>query len=66
MRTKGSKGRDDGGGEGSEGGSGDGMVRAATAPVMGEGSHGEVWAKSRKARAMVVYVRLIAHRGAGE
>ena len=30
------------------------MVRAATAPVMGEGSHGEVRAKSREARATVV------------
>ena len=51
---KGGKGRDDSGGKGSEGGAGDGMVRVATAPAMGEGSRGEVRVKSCKARAMVV------------
>ena len=57
MRTKGGKGRDNGGGEGSEGGAGDGVVRAATAPAMGEGSRGEVRAKSRKARVTAASTR---------
>ena len=47
---KGGKGRDDSGGEGSEGGAGDGVVRAAMAPAIGEGSRGEVMAKSHEAR----------------
>ena len=54
MRTKGSKERDDSGGKGSEGRAGDGVVRVAMATAMGKGSHGEVRAKSREARATVV------------
>ena len=54
VRMKDGKGRDNGGGKASEGGAGDGVVTAAMATAMGEGSHGEVRAKSRKARATVV------------
>ena len=54
---KGGKGRNNGGGKGSEGGAGDGMVRVATAPAMGEGSRGEVRAKSHEARATAASAR---------
>ena len=57
--------RDNGGGEGSEGGAGDSVVRVATATAMGEGSCGEVRAKSHKARVMAASMRWRLHSNSG-